>query len=644
MSNASRTAGQSAPEVEEGQRKRKLSLNIGSAPSPPPPFAPSEGLLPSPSYKKRRQSETSNVSSAKENLGNNASLRTLHRSPVSKPILESESIQDSAGSDSTKTSNIEPSKPVRDSARFDSTIDPFQVDPPLVSHLMEMFITHINSQIYCMFPSAPFLQWVFSERKKSQNDMMLLYCVLTIACLFSDREDRASFEPQFRSAANSLIESRFGKFTLQLVQSRILFALYQFACENPNDAWEHCGSAIRAAMALSLNYEQRPDEMTKEESGLYTMNNATSIECRRRTFWAAYLIDKFNGYCSGRVCLINDQDIFLRLPCTTLSYEQQRPSESPMFSLVVDKSDNRAESLSPMAYLVEVSCLWGMTTANLTRMARSDNDHYDSHYEVNIDRISAMLRDWADRLPPDFAFSEENLAQHGKNNTWGAFITAHSIYYTSMIKLHRYGRLQRIKTAVLVRNLRTCLKNARADLALMKLLFDWKAEGDQNRHATSIPFIGYSILTSADVISARFVQQDQIVVDQLEVGLGILGELRPYWRINNMQRKWVAKRTAAIRKLLERSPLAAENDTTPSPKGLGETDSAEGGLGKHFSLHPQTLLRRTSDSPLETVIRSEFGGVQTLIQFSKPLSPPIAPFDDLIYSAPDEITMQALYP
>jgi hypothetical protein len=177
-----------------------------------------------------------------------------------------------------------------DLAAADRTMDPYPISP-LTMEYLDLYFAHINQAIYTMLPKAPFLKWVRGCHEKTLDDKMILYTLMGMGCRFSARKESVAHGKRFLQIARDAEQNSFGKFTLQLVQVRLLLALLNFSLGNFSDAWDHCGTAVRAACGLKYNSEQGVTSQSQLLDLEYGLNGRTLAECRRRTFWSAYVMD-----------------------------------------------------------------------------------------------------------------------------------------------------------------------------------------------------------------------------------------------------------------------------------------------------------------------------------------------------------------
>lgn len=169
--------------------------------------------------------------------------------------------------------------------------NPYQVDPDVTMHYMETYFVHINAATYRIFPRKHFLHWVKNETVKSSNDLMLIYTILAMGSVFSSRNERNQEGSLFSKIAGYAVEKNHGNYSLQLVQSRLLLAFYHFSTGDTAKAWDYGGMGFRVASGLKLNLEEGATEIIEDEIMEYGLNRHALAECRRRTFWSAYMMD-----------------------------------------------------------------------------------------------------------------------------------------------------------------------------------------------------------------------------------------------------------------------------------------------------------------------------------------------------------------
>lgn len=158
-------------------------------------------------------------------------------------------------------------------------------------HYIETYFMHINAATYRLFPRKLFLDWVRSETVKSPDDLMLIYTMLAMGSVFSSRTERKHEGSLFGKIARFAVERNHGNYSLQLIQSRLLLAFYHFSIGDTHKAWDYGGMGFRVVSGLRLNVEDGITDIGDDDMLDYGLNRRALEECRRRTFWAAYMMD-----------------------------------------------------------------------------------------------------------------------------------------------------------------------------------------------------------------------------------------------------------------------------------------------------------------------------------------------------------------
>lgn len=169
--------------------------------------------------------------------------------------------------------------------------DPYQIDPEATIRFLELFFTQSAREVRIMFPKRAFIRWTVECRDKCQRECMVLYSVLALGSLFS-RDEYISFSKLCGDRASQAVTKMFGRFSVALIQARLILGAYNQLKGKDNLAWDLSGSALRAASALRLNTEDGCGDDLDDNSRLYYSFSCEQIvECRRRTFWTAFLQD-----------------------------------------------------------------------------------------------------------------------------------------------------------------------------------------------------------------------------------------------------------------------------------------------------------------------------------------------------------------
>lgn len=179
----------------------------------------------------------------------------------------------------------------KDSLMGDWRADPYMIEPDSAIHYTETYFAYVNNRLYYMFPRGRFLLWLNSCRSKSLVDNMLLYSIMALGSIFSDRPDRMAVMKRYSCIARYAVEYSQHDLSLQLAQTLIIMSLWYYAIGALGRSREAADAAVRAVCGLRYNVEL--GGVIKEQSAHceYGLHPQALIECRRRTFWIAFLTD-----------------------------------------------------------------------------------------------------------------------------------------------------------------------------------------------------------------------------------------------------------------------------------------------------------------------------------------------------------------
>jgi hypothetical protein len=169
--------------------------------------------------------------------------------------------------------------------------DPYENDAELTTHYVENYFTYVNDSLYYIFPRRRFLLWLRSCHTKSLEDKMLLYSMMTLGAIFSDRPDRLAAMKRASRTARYAVEHSRHNLSLQLAQSRIIMSLWYYAIGALEKSWDAVGAAVRTVCGLRYNVELGGVIVDRDRVCEYGLHPQALIECRRRTFWVAFLMD-----------------------------------------------------------------------------------------------------------------------------------------------------------------------------------------------------------------------------------------------------------------------------------------------------------------------------------------------------------------
>ncbi|KAI9722977.1 MAG: hypothetical protein M1812_001426 [Candelaria pacifica] len=446
-----------------------------------------------------------------------------------------------------------------DISTFSWQIDPYELDAELTTHLIDIYFVRVNAATYSIFPRRYFTSWVEDCRDKTPNDLMLLYSMLAMASVFSSCSKRNSSARDFASIAQHALEKSHGKFSLQLAQSRMMLALYHFAIGKPKESWDYCGMGLRAAAALDLSSEKGALTISDDDAQIYGFSRPVLAECRRRTFWSLYLMDRFSGFCTGHPCGLHNEDVFARLPCKEDAYDKQLEVLTPYFDKAIaeQKLSPRSDmsTIGVMAHLVQISSIWGDVIGNIYRSSHSAKKAHAEDHNSFYDHTQQRLQDWALNLPSEAVYTHNNLHELVRNDTVGPFINSHALYYTAIMKLNRHARADHLTRESTIRHIKQASQRAGEFLQISQALACICKEKRLSEPRASLaipPFVGYAITAACDILSAAGSKNDlTAILCLIQDSLAVIDELALYWASAQGQGKAIRKRLAELMAVLD---------------------------------------------------------------------------------------------
>jgi hypothetical protein len=460
--------------------------------------------------------------------------------------------------------------------------DPFAVDPDTTQRLLEHYFQDVNDVTYRMFPRQHFMQWARLCRTKSQNEKLLLYAMLAMGSIFAE-DVHTPFGQRCSEIATEALNSKLGRFGMPVVQGRLLLGLYHFAQGARAVAWDYIGAGIDAATYLRYNTERgcaEPDLATTRSE--FNMTPDQLVECKRRTFWSAFLMDRS---CGGRSTLINPEDVFLRLPYPDESYDHGVKVEAPYFhNGIIDPAKTvltANSAVAPMGWLCLIAGIWGDVVNFIYRAVHRSPVNYEEQYEKFHRHTVVTLQDWYARLPDHLQFSQVNTERSIQAGFAGPYLSMHILYHLSWIKLNRFVKHALISTSI-TRNIRATHQHSLELLQVMSTTRTSKWDLADRGHVTpfsfATPIAGYAIMAAIDVVGAGGLDTHlKGTLDLISCGLESLREVARYWNSAREQDKECEKRYYQIQNILKH-PFTAKSGCW-----LGREWGIDSALEKEFA-------------------------------------------------------------
>ncbi|RFU73666.1 c6 transcription factor [Trichoderma arundinaceum] len=347
--------------------------------------------------------------------------------------------------------------------------DPFVSNPHLITNAITRFFANVDSTMILQFlPEEVFKNWVISSvDRKSAEDLMLLYSMLAVGSALCGDPKHIAFEyAQVAHYAQKMTEVQ----CLQLVQSRILLAVYYISTCRTREADELISSAAASAACLQLSLEL--DHSRESNLAVYPLglNRAGYAEARRRTLWSLFMLERLGGLFPERPVMINAEDIYTRLPADLHSFEKLMETHTRSFDPYGPaKLTERPSDAVVTGYYIEMVHIWSDCQAAIYRMAlRRTSAETET---IKLQDLIKRAENWFASLPSRLTFGGANLESAAFTRSIGSFLSMHLLYHHTMIELnrHRHGANQLPKD-VQMGHLAECREHATSVIEMLNSL------------------------------------------------------------------------------------------------------------------------------------------------------------------------------
>ncbi|KAK0728174.1 hypothetical protein B0T26DRAFT_738620 [Lasiosphaeria miniovina] len=458
--------------------------------------------------------------------------------------------------------------------------DPYVSDPQSVTSTISSFFVHTDATALRFLPEKVFKSWVQnSAHRKSPEDLMLVYSILAAGVALSGGPREIAH--QYSQVARYATEH--APLAMQLVHARIVLSLYYFAVSRTGDGNDMSSAAISAATCLQLNLELDKSQDGAMATFPYGLTRAGYAECRRRTFWSCFLLERLNGLFPTRVAIINAEDIFIRLPAETRSFEEQLGVAAPAFEPNMCPREQYRLGVGIMGYLIQVVAIWGDVMTSIYRV-KHRNTYHDFKFADFYRQVMSRLEDWNASLPQPLVFSSAHIDSVEREDQ-GAWILMHLVFHLTMVKLHRHVHPRFLTTSLRDQYAQMAHDHSRRILDVMGAV---AKDSNIGRSSMPPPFSSLAILEAMDVLSAEGAVGDLPgLVDGLAIARSVLEVLGTVWEDAKMHQVALDHRLDKLANLRDTS--AGRGAVGSSIKGIrlfNNTEDLRAGTEKRLPAGP----------------------------------------------------------
>lgn len=416
----------------------------------------------------------------------------------------------------------------------------FLPSPELQEHLAEIFFDCIYGQSYLLLHKPSFMR----KLKAGNVPPVLTLAVCAISARFSTHPEVAT-EPAFlrgdawASPARAIIEQRHYEPNITILTVMLILGLHYFGTCEGGLSWSFGGQAMRMAYALQLHRELDHDPLGRK-TGKSAELSFTDREIRRRTFWACFLMDRFNASGTERPPFGSEDFIHIQLPIKESYFQMEIPGPTEDLDGGVPNpvtpgngqiSDPKA-NMGVAAYIIRAVVLWGRIVKYLNLGGKEKDTHSCWTPESGFMILRHQVREFNESLPPLLQYSQENLQIHAAERLANQFLYLHIICQQNVLFLNRFA-IPLSPGARPPRDIPKDFLNECGRMVIQAADQISKLIEAAAGHLLTAPFAGYSAYASSTVhVWGIFSKQPQLEAaskENLRYNYKYLNKMKKYW-------------------------------------------------------------------------------------------------------------------
>jgi hypothetical protein len=302
----------------------------------------------------------------------------------------------------------------------------------ILEEAVDVFFQHFNNDIFSFFHKPTFLR----NLRNKEIEPVLIFGVLTLSARFCksilrDFDNEAAACEYFCKKTLALLVPDIDKPSVTRIQTLLMVGLHLWGASQGAAAFIYVGVAIRMAQVLDLGSEGSYPPRNKLNSTEWIVT-----ESRRRTFWSAYLMDRFLSNGRGRPLTISNTDVTIALPADNLNFTYGTPEAERHLNEDPDSSEVLPECTGTMASLIELVDIWSRMAqwSCARRWLQDELAPWDPDSEFF--KVDQLISKWHARLPKSLRYNDHTtLIQLSQRHTSWALM--HIVYYNGLLFTHR---------------------------------------------------------------------------------------------------------------------------------------------------------------------------------------------------------------
>ncbi|KAJ4506133.1 hypothetical protein HRR78_008363 [Exophiala dermatitidis] len=465
---------------------------------------------------------------------------------------------------------------------FSWQTDPYQLHRGLTLYYVGKYFAHVDSAAYCTLPKKKFTHWVENCTSKSLEDKMMLYAILALGTVFVRQPTSEVHRATFLRIVHDAVLKCGDRLSLQLVQTRLILASLALSQGEYNRAWDSCGAALRTAFGLGYNTEEGVRVVGNPQTFDLGLDATALVECRRRTFWAAYVMDCFGSGGAAYASSMYGPECHLRLPCDEAAYESGNIPAAAFDLTTSSSAEVEANELSTqirhvglLGYLVQMAKIFREVVSRISRPGAQSESDYCTALESFHQETMTKLQTWYTHLRTHL-----RRASTDSSGT-ETFNGLHILYHYTALLLHRHVRHTEISPRQINTHVQGAYGHARQMLEIVQRLSNNNNRSNTNkkksssssndkigssshnnksnqeresallRFTTTSPFSAYAITSALDAITAAGLLSEVMdhksrTMSLISSGLEALEGLMEFWHSAHQQRDMIKQRLKAL--------------------------------------------------------------------------------------------------
>ena len=322
--------------------------------------------------------------------------------------------------------------------------------PPLEiqEHLAEVFFDCIYGQSYLLLHKPSFMR----RLKARTVPPVLILAVCAVSARFSTHPQMNSEPPFLRGeewakSAADIALSRHDKPNITILTVFLLLGLHEFGTCHGGRSWSFAGQALRMAYALQLHRELDHDPLLNQNSDAGSQLSFTDREIRRRTMWAAFLMDRYNSSGSQRPPSGNEKFMQIQLPIKESQFQMEIPGPTEDLDgdvpnpvpEDVGQLSNPRDNMGVSAYIIRAIVVWGRIVDYLNLGGKKKDKYPLWAPESGYMSLKRQIDEFSASLPSSMLFTYENLQTHAAEKTANQFLFLHIVIHQNMLFLNQFA-------------------------------------------------------------------------------------------------------------------------------------------------------------------------------------------------------------